>query len=96
MAASVAKRSEFIFDTIGSITHAFKLFLGFPFIKSSPQYFNSNFFGSCSPSFWEAVCKVLSFDINYVASFAALPAKVFGITFKASLNSEMAICSLLL
>jgi hypothetical protein len=59
------------------------LFLGFPLSKSRPQYLRSAFLGSSSPSFWKAVCKVLSFEISSVASLAAFVAKVFGITFKA-------------
>lgn len=94
IAASVANLIELIFDNIGSKTPALKLFLGLPLIRSSPQYFKLVFFSSVSPSFWEAVCKVLSLEISSVASLAALTAKVLGIMFKASLNSEMAICSL--
>ena len=96
IAASVANLIELIFETIGSRTPAFKLFLGHPFVKSKPQYFNSNLFGSVYPSFWEAAWSVLNLEINSVASLAAFTAKVFGITFKASLNSEIAICSLVL
>ena len=44
IAAYVANLIEFIFDNIGSSTPALKLFLGFPFIKSNPQYFNEIFF----------------------------------------------------
>lgn len=86
MAASVANLIELIFETIGSITPAFRLFLGFPLIRSNPQYFKSSFLGSCSPSFWEAVWRVLSLEINSVASLAALVARVFGIMFNDSLN----------
>ena len=90
----MANLIEFIFEIIGSKTPAFRLFLGFPLIKSNPQYFKSAFFGSSSPSFCEAVWRVLNFEISYVASLAAFEAKVLGITFNASLNSEIAICSL--
>ena len=96
MAASVANRSELIFDTMGSSTPAFRLFLGLPFWRSSPQYLSSSFFWSASPSLCEAECRVRSFEISSVASLAALTAKVLGSTFNASLNSLMAICSLLL
>jgi hypothetical protein len=44
MAASVANLIEFIFDIIGYKTPALKLFLGFPFVKSRPQYFKLIFF----------------------------------------------------
>jgi len=83
IAAYVANLIELIFDIIGYKTPAFKLFLGFPFTRSNPQYFNSDFLGSTYPSFWEAVWRVLNFEINSVASFAAFEANVFGITFKA-------------
>lgn len=83
IAAYVANLMELILEIMGSKTPAFKLFLGFPFIRSKPQNLNSAFLGSTSPSFWKAVCRVLSLDINYVASFAAFDANVFGITFKA-------------
>jgi hypothetical protein len=83
MAASVANLMEFIFEIIGYSTPALRLFLGLPFNKSSPQNFSSTFLPSVSPYFCEAVCKVLSFEMSSVASFAALVAKVFGITFNA-------------
>ena len=96
MAASVANLIELILEIIGSKTPALKLFLGFPASKSKPQYLREIFFSSVYPYFWDAVWRVLSFEINSVASLAALTAKVLGIMFKASLNSEIAICSLLL
>lgn len=96
IAASVANRIELILEIMGSSTPAFKLFLGFPFNRSNPQYFKSDFLGSLLPSFWDAVWRALSFEISYVASLAAFVANVFGITFKASLNSDIAICYLLL
>lgn len=46
IAASVANLIEFIFDNIGYNTPALKLFLGFPLIKSRPQYFKLIFFSS--------------------------------------------------
>jgi hypothetical protein len=64
IAAYVAKRIEFIFEIIGYKTPALKLFLGLPFIKSKPQYFSDSFFSSVYPSFCEAVCNVLNFDIS--------------------------------
>lgn len=94
IAASVANLIEFIFDNIGSNTPALKLFLGFPFIKSNPQYLRLIFFSSVSPYFWEAVCKVLNLEISSVASLAALTDKVLGMMLRASLNSAMAICYL--
>ena len=51
IAAYVANLIELIFDIIGYKTPAFKLFLGFPFTRSNPQYFNSDFLGSTYPSF---------------------------------------------
>lgn len=96
MAASVANLIELIFEIMGSKTPAFRLFLGLPLIRSKPQNLSSIFFWSSSPSLCEAVWSVLSLEISSVASLAALVAKVLGITFKASLNSEIAICSLLL
>eukprot|EP00178_Gracilaria_changii_P025187 TRINITY_DN7724_c0_g1_i4.p1 TRINITY_DN7724_c0_g1~~TRINITY_DN7724_c0_g1_i4.p1 ORF type:complete len:105 (+),score=3.30 TRINITY_DN7724_c0_g1_i4:43-357(+) len=96
MAASVANLIELILETIGSNTPALRLFLGAPLVRSRPQYFKSNFFWSVYPSFWEAACKALSFETNSVASLAAFTANVLGMTFKASLYSEMASCSLLL
>lgn len=79
---------------------ASKLFLGFPAIKSSPQYLRTSFLGSTVVSplagTWDAVWSALNLDINSVASLAAFVARVLGITLRASLNSEMAICSLLL
>ena len=96
IAASVANLMELIFEIIGSRTPAFKLFRGHPFVKSKPQYFSSSLFGSVSPSFCEAAWRVLNLEISSVASLAAFTAKVLGITFNASLNSEMAICSLVL
>lgn len=77
---------EFIFDIIGSITPDDKLFLGFPFIRSSPQYLRSDFDGSVPSTLKYSLCNALNFEISYVASFAAFVANVFGITFKASLN----------
>lgn len=46
IAASVANLIELIFDNIGSRTPALRLFLGFPLIRSSPQYFKAIFFSS--------------------------------------------------
>jgi len=46
MAASVANLNYFIFPSKGSKTPAFKLFLHFPLVKSSPVHLNSFFFGS--------------------------------------------------
>lgn len=83
MAASVANFNELILEIIGSSTPAFKLFLGFPLIKSNPTYFNSNFLGSVYPSFCEAVWRVLNLDTNSVASLAALTANVLGIMLSA-------------
>jgi hypothetical protein len=94
IAASVANLREFIFEIMGSRTPAFKLFLGLPLIKSKPQYLSYIFLGSVSPYFWEAVWRVLNFEISSVASFAALTDNVLGITFNASLNYEIAICYL--
>ena len=96
IAASVANLIELILEIIGSNTPALKLFLGLPAKRSNPQYLSDTFFSSVYPSFCEAVWSVLSLEISSVASLAALTAKVFGIMFKASLNSEIAICSLVL
>ena len=96
MAASVANLRELIFEIIGSSTPAFKLLRGTPFVRSNPQFFNYSLFSSVSPSFWAAACRDLSLDTSSVESLAALTARVLGITFKASPNSEMASCSLLL
>ena len=54
MAASVANRSELIFDIIGSNTPAFKLLRGVPLVKSNPQNLSYSLLGSLYPSFWEA------------------------------------------
>jgi hypothetical protein len=94
MAASVANFSELIFEIIGSSTPALRLFRHFPFSKSRPQNLNSNRLGSVSPGTCDAECKVRSLEISSVASLAALTARVLGMTLSASLNSEMAICSL--
>lgn len=83
IAASVANLIELIFDNIGSKTPALKLFLGFPLSKSKPQYLRLIFFSSVSPSFWDAVWRVLNFEISYVASLAAFTDKVFGIILRA-------------
>lgn len=72
-----------ILDIIGSNTPDLKLFLGLPAIRSNPQYLSDSFFSSVYPYFWEAVWSVLNFDINSVASLAALTANVFGMIFNA-------------
>lgn len=96
IAASVAKRIEFIFDIIGYNTPAFKLLRGAPLVRSRPQNLSYNRLGSASPSFWEAEWRALSLETSSVASLAALTARVLGRMFKASLNSEIAICYLVL
>lgn len=83
IAASVANLIEFILEIIGYKTPAFKLFLGFPAIRSKPQYLRSIFFGSVYPSFCEAAWRVLNLEMSYVASLAALVAKVLGMIFNA-------------
>ena len=56
IAASVANLSDFTFDIDGSITPCFRLFLTFPLVKSSPEYFKAAFFSSFPPpGFWEAL-----------------------------------------
>lgn len=93
MAASVANLIDLILLTMGYRMPAFRLFLGFPFIKSRPQYFNSSFFSSVSPGYCDAAWRTLSLETSSVASLAAFVAKVLGMTFKASLNSATAVCS---
>ena len=95
IAASVANRIEFILDTIGYNTPAFRLFLGFPVFKSTPQYFKSAYFGLESPCVLYPMCRALNFEMSSVASLAAFTVNVLGIIFKASLNSVIAICYLI-
>ena len=64
IAASVANLIELILEIMGSKTPALRLFLGLPFSKSNPQYFKFNFFSSSYASFWEAVWRVLSFEMS--------------------------------
>ena len=92
MAASVANFKLLILDMAGSSTPAVKLFLIFPFSKSNPECFNSFFFSSSA--FYAALWNTLNLAIKSVASLAALIARVFGITCKASENSAIANYSL--
>lgn len=92
IAASVANFRLLILDIAGSSTPAVKLFLTLPFIKSNPEYFKS--FLVSSSVFYAALWNTLNFAIKSVASFAALRARVFGITRRASENSAIANYSL--
>ena len=92
IAASVANFKLLILDSAGSRTPALRLFLTFPFTKSSPEYFKSFFVSSSL--FYDALWKTLSLAIRSVASLAALIARIFGITKRASENSAIASCSL--
>lgn len=94
MAASVANLRELILEIMGSSTPAVRLLRHFPFNRSSPQYFRFRRAGSVSSGFCEAAWRVRNLEISSVASLAALTARVLGMTLSASLNSAMAICSL--
>jgi hypothetical protein len=55
IAASVANFKLFTFDIVGSITPPARLFLGFPFIRSNPEYFKAFFFSSLASTFYAAL-----------------------------------------
>lgn len=92
IAASVANFKLLIFDIAGSRTPAFRLFLIFPLMRSSPECLSSFFYSSSA--FWAALWNTLILAIKSVASLAAFRARVFGMTKRASENSAMANCSL--
>lgn len=94
MAASVANFSELILEIMGSSTPAVRLLRHLPFTRSSPQYLRLKRSGLSSPGLWAAECRVLNLEMSSVASLAALTARVLGMMFSASLNSAIAICSL--
>lgn len=96
MAASVANLIELILEIMGYRIPSFKLFLGFPFSKSNPQCFHvaASGFLAITSGLFDAMWIALSLETSSVASWAAFTAKVLGMMFKASLNSAMAICSL--
>ena len=92
MAASVANLRLLILEIAGSSTPAFRLFLTFPLIRSSPEYLSSCLYSSSALR--AALWKTLSFAMRSVASLAALIARVFGMIWRASENSAIASCSL--